>query len=94
MKPYNQRKHQYSNKTVTNNDGSVTETSWYEDVDWAGGLNSISSLFSNIFGKSDKYTSQMYASMYKEQQRTTTILWVVIGLMVALGVVLLIRKTK
>lgn len=94
MKPYNQKKHQYSNKTVTNPDGTVTETSWYEGIDWAGGLGSLTNLFSSIFGKSDKYTAQAYATMYKEQQRITTILWVVIGLMVALGVVLLIRKTK
>lgn len=94
MKPYNQRKRQYSNKTVTDTNGNVTETAWYENIDWGGGLNSITSLFSNIFGKSDKYVGQMYQQMYKQQQRTTTILWCVIALIVALGVVLVVRKAK
>lgn len=94
MKPYNQRKRQYSNKTVTDANGNVTETAWYENIDWGGGLNSLTNLFSSIWGKSDKYTAQLYQSMYKEQQRTTTILWCVIALIAALGVVLVVRKAK
>lgn len=94
MKPYNQRKNRYSNKTTTDKDGNKVETSWYEDVDWVGGLNSITSVFTSIWGKSDKYVSQMYQQMYKEQRRTTAILWCVIALVVALGVFLVVRKTK
>ena len=36
MKPYNQRKHQYSNKTVIDKDGNKIETAWYEDFNWSG----------------------------------------------------------
>lgn len=94
MKPYNQRKHQYSNKTVIDKDGNKIETAWYEDFNWSASLNSITSLFESIFGKSDKYVGQMYQQMYKQQQRTTTILWCVIALIVVLGVVLVVRKAK
>lgn len=94
MKPYNQRKRQYSNKTVTDANGNVTETAWYENIDWGGGLNSLTNLFSSIWGKSDKYTAQLYQSMYEQQQRATTILWCVIALIVVLGVVLVVRKAK
>ena len=87
-------KPRYSNKTVTDANGNVTETAWYESIDWGGGLNSITNLFSSIWGKSDKYTAQLYQSMYKEQQRTTTILWFVIAIIVVLGVVLVVRKKK
>lgn len=57
-------------------------------------LNIISSAITGIFSPSSKYTSQMYSEQYKQEKRTNTILWVVIGLMVALGVVLLVRKNN
>lgn len=61
-----------------------------------GGLNQtlgiIGNAITSIFSPSSKWTSQMYSEQYKQEKRTNTILWVVIGLMAALGVVLLVRK--
>lgn len=58
------------------------------------GIAALSNVFTSIFGKSDKYQLQAYQQVYEEQKKVTTILWVVIGLMAALGIYLLIRKTK
>ena len=57
-------------------------------------LNSLGTTASNIWGTGDKYMVQAYQKMYDQQQKTNTVLWVVIGLVVALGVVLIIRKSK
>ena len=84
----------YSNKTVVGNDGTTTTTAWYEDIDWSGGLNSLTNLFSSIWGKSSIYTANMYKNMYDEQRRTTVILWCVIALIAILGVFVFIKKTK
>ncbi len=54
----------------------------------------LTDMASSIWGKGDKYMAQAYAKMFEQQQKTNTVLWVVIGLVVALGVILVIRKTK
>ena len=77
---------------------SNSEASGWESalgkLDISGMFNSLTSMASSIWGKGDKYMAQAYAKMYEQQQRTNTVLWVVIGLVVALGVFLVIRKTK
>lgn len=98
----------YSNGTVVDTGNVFTEIPGSDDYsDINGGpssgssvnWNSIANMFStlgsavsSIWGKGDKYVAQAYQTMYKEQQRTNTILWVVIGLVLALGVFLLVRK--
>lgn len=66
--------------------------------DWnafsTGILNLGDSFVSSYFGKGDSYRATAYSEMLKSEQRTNTILWVVIGLILALGVFLVIRKTK
>jgi hypothetical protein len=49
---------------------------------------------SSYWNNGDKVVAQYNAEMLRKQERINTILWVVIGLVVALGVVLVIRKTK
>ncbi len=55
-------------------------------------LNIVGNSISNLFSPSSKWQNEMNSQLYQQEKRTNTILWVVIGLMVALGVVLLIRK--
>lgn len=66
--------------------------------DWGGfatGLISAgTTVVTSVFGKGDKYRADATEQMYRQEKQTNTILWVVIGLVVALGVFLLIRKTK
>lgn len=66
--------------------------------DWGGFANNLmnttSSVLSSIFSPSYKYEKLALDSMYKAEKRTNTILWIVIGLVLALGVFLVIRKTK
>lgn len=65
-------------------------------IDWNAFVESLSkytaAALTSIFGKSDKYEAQALNTLYKKQEQTNIILWVVIGLMMALGVVLLLRK--
>lgn len=88
----------YGGNTVTTGTGTTgTGTSSGSGFDWGqvgGWLATLGSTFGSIFGTGDKYTAQAYKTMYDQQQRTNTILWVVIGLVLALGVVLVIRRTK
>ena len=65
----------------------------WSKLDFAGMLNSITTMVSNVWGKGDKYMAQAYQKMLDQQQKTNTVLWVVIGLVVALGVYLVVRKT-
>ena len=57
-------------------------------------ITTTGTVLSNIYGTGDKYRASALQEINEQQQKTTAILWVVIGLMAALGVVLLIRKTK
>lgn len=56
--------------------------------------NTFGSVATSIWGKGGEWQASAYKSMYNQQKQTNTILWVVIGLVLALGVVLVIRKTK
>lgn len=83
----------YSNLSDAPSSGSSSSS-----FDWGSILNNFingtTSVLNSMFGRSDAYKAQAYESMYKESQRTNTVLWVIIGLIVALGVVLVLRKTK
>lgn len=58
------------------------------------GANLIQTVLTAIFGRNNIQQAQYTNELYKQEQRTNTILWVVLGLVLALGVVLVIRKTK
>ena len=73
--------------------GSGLTFDWNK-IDYNGIAGTIASMIESLFGKRDKYNAQIYQQINQQQQKTIMILWVVIGLMLALGVVLLIRKTK
>ena len=61
---------------------------------WNNLVSSVSSVATSIWGNNNQWQTQAYSTMYEQEKRTNTILWVVIGLVVALGVFLVIRKTK
>lgn len=50
----------------------------------------VSSYWNNGAQQQANYTNELY----KQEQRTNTILWVVLGIILALGVYLVVRKTK
>lgn len=58
------------------------------------GINATASVLNSIFGHNYQWQSEAVSTMYQQEKRTNTILWIVIGLILALGVVLVIRKTK
>lgn len=58
-----------------------------------GVLNLADSFVNSFFGKGDSYRATAYEEMLNNEKRTNTILWVVIGLILALGVFLIVRKT-
>lgn len=75
------------------NGGSSSGSSW----DWGqfnNTLGIIGNAITSIFSPSSKWQNQTNSQLYQQERRTNTILWVVIGLMVALGVVLLFRKNN
>lgn len=57
-------------------------------------INGGTSVLNTMYNKEDKWRANALESQLKSEKRTTTILWVVIGLVLALGVVLVVRKTK
>lgn len=57
-------------------------------------FSSATSITTSIWGHNNQWQTQAYNTMYQQERRTNTILWVVIGLVVALGLFLVIRKTK
>lgn len=57
-------------------------------------FSSATSITTGIWGNTANAQLAAYNTMYEQEKRTNTILWVVIGLVVALGVVLVIRKSK
>lgn len=59
---------------------------------WNNLVTSASSVATSIWGNNSQWQANAYNTMYEQEKRTNTILWVVIGLVVALGVVLIIRK--
>lgn len=86
----------YSNDDVVNGGAlpevTVTGSRVFDWDKFNQTLSVIGSTISNLFSPSWKYQNQTNSELYRQEKRTNTILWVVIGLMVALGVVLLIRK--
>lgn len=59
-----------------------------------GWLNSLGNIVTGIWGSTGNVQADMLNEQLRQERRTTTILWVIIGLVLALGVVLVIRKTK
>ena len=60
----------------------------------SSGINAARDVLVSIFGKGDKYQVQALQLLNEEQRKTTYILWAIIGLVAAVGTVLLIKKTK
>lgn len=84
------RTRRYSNEDTT---GGTNNNSF----DWSlisGWINGLGGIVTGLWGKSDKYVANMYGQLYDQQKKTNTVLWVVIGLVIALGVFLVVRKTK
>lgn len=73
--------------------GSSSGSGW----DWGqfnNTLGIVGNAITSIFSPSSKWQNQTNSQLYQQERRTNTILWVIIGLMAAMGVVLLFRKTK
>lgn len=66
--------------------------------DWGGFLEKLldsgTSIVGSIWGKSDKWRADALDAQLESEKKTNTILWVVIGLVLALLVFLVVRKTK
>lgn len=79
-------------------DGTPASGSDWTAEDTTKTIGTVSSLIQNvvnaIFGRSDQYRADALNQMYTQEKRSNTILWVVIGLVLALGVFLVVRKTK
>lgn len=58
------------------------------------GASALTTILTAIFGRNNIQQAGYATEMYRQEQRTNTILWVVIGLVLALIVFLVIRKTK
>lgn len=58
------------------------------------GIGAVQNIVTSIWGRSDKYKYEAVQMINEEKSKINAILWVVIGLMAALGIFLLIRKTK
>lgn len=75
-------------------DGTPVSSGNYGD--WIGFFNNLingtSSVLTSIYGHNNQWQANAYNTMYQQEKRTNTILWVIIGLVVALGIVLIIRK--
>ena len=83
----------YSNKTVVNADGTTTTTQWYEDINWGGALGSLTNMFSNIWGRSSIYSSEMYQQMLEQEKKTTKwLIGIVIGLVLLAFAYIILKK--
>lgn len=91
--PFNARRRyvNFEDLPLPSETASYSNFNW-DSVNWNQGFDSLTHMLEGIFSPSTKWTSQMNAELYNQEKRTNTILWVIIGLMVALGVVLLVRK--
>lgn len=81
-----------------NADGTLQSGSGWTAQNTVDTINTSANFLQNvltaIFGRNNIQQSQYATELYRQEQRTNTILWVVLGLVLALGVVLVIRKTK
>ena len=100
MKPYSQRK-RFSNDSLTKDPDtpavSTSSSGSGSQFPWTTLINGIRDLgvsIANIWSPAGNYTSASYAAQLRQEKQTNTILWVVIGLVLALGVVLVLRKNK
>ena len=95
----------YSNNTgyeigPTLEDGTfyTSESGSSSSFDWGSFftqlLSSGTSIVQSIWGNDNKGQIQGLQYINKEQQKTTMILWGIIALMLVLGIVLVIKKTK
>lgn len=77
--------------------GGTTGSGWtpQNTVDTINtGASALTTILTSIFGRNNIQQASYATEMYRQEQRTNTILWVVIGLVLALIVFLVIRKTK
>ena len=74
--------------------GSTGSGTWNWNSFWSDLTGLGNTFISSYWNKGSDVQAAANYELYKESQKTTYILWAVIGLMLALGVVLLIRKTK
>jgi len=91
---YYSKNRRYSNDEVTGQGSSTGIGSGWDWGQFNNTLGIIGSSLTSIFSPSSKWQNETNSQLYQQEKRTNTILWVVIGLMVALGVVLLIRKNN
>ena len=98
MKRTNKRFSNYDTENTTTTSGLGQNTSGSGAFDWGGlassFINAASSVATSIWGNNNAWQANAYNTMYQQEKRTNTVLWVIIGLIVALGVFLVIRKTK
>lgn len=77
---------------------SGTSSTGSGTFDWNGlvqGVLNLGNTFVSSFWNNGAQTQANYTNeLYKQEQRTNTILWVIIGLVLALGIFLIIRKAK
>ena len=74
---------------------TATRRAAYRPVDTINtGASALTTILTSIFGRNNIQQAGYATEMYRQEQRTNTILWVVIGLVLALIVFLVIRKTK
>ena len=78
--------------TYTGSNGGWTSQNTVDTINT--GANLLQNVLTAIFGRNNIQQANYANELYKQEQRTNTILWVVLGLVLALGVVLVIRKTK
>lgn len=81
-----------SGGSTTTTTGSWTSQNTVDVINTGAGL--VQTVLTSIFGRNNIQQAQYTNELYKQEQRTNTILWVVLGLVLALGVFLVIRKTK
>lgn len=82
-----------THETFTYNQGGGSGT-----FNWGGFINNLldsgTTIVTSIFGKDNKWQVEGLNAQLEAERKTNTILWVVIGLVLALIIFLVVRKTK